>query len=323
VSSGSENQRPIQTRRPRGVQEPTQGRQPSEARQPPKPLEWLLKHALPRGPVSEGLLGDLFEDYQEWRAKGRRPAADARYAFAALQLATRYLARRMVRRLAGSPPPGHNPGLEPRGPRRPAAGAGSVIQDVRFALRSLIRNPGFSAVAILTLGLGIGANVGIFSVVHGVLLRPLPYPDSQELVYMAHSAVDGSYEFNVHTPGNFFDWQARSRSFSAMAAFRYTRATVLADGRAPVQILGVESAGSLFDVLQVPPLRGRTFTTAEDGPGPEDVVVISEGLWQRSYGGGAVVGSALPLSDGTYTIVGIMPESFAFPSSSCATFLKK
>ncbi len=296
------------------MENPSSG--PQKEHSPPGLFEWILTVALPPGPMAQGLLGDLSEEYQQWRIGGGPLLASARYAAVSTLLAIRYSARRAARRLTGATPPGRSPDAgfpEPAGRRM---GAESVLQDVRFALRGLLRNPGFAAVALLTLALGIGANVGIFSVVNGVLLRPLPYPDSRELVYMAHTAEDGSYDFSVHTPGNFFDWRERSGSFSSMAAFRLIRVTLVTEGEAPVQLLGTESAGSLFDVLDVPPLRGRTFSSKEDETGPETIAVISHGLWERAFGSRDVVGSTLHLSDGAYTIVGIMPDGFGFPSRS-------
>ena len=171
---------------------------------------------------------------------------------------------------------------------------GDVRQDIRFAIRSFARSPGLFLVALITLALGIGANTAIFSVVHSVLLRPLDYPESERVMRLGHSDLDGSPGMSVHTPGNFFDWKRGARSFESMAAYSYATASLLGTGD-PTRIQGARSVGSIFDVLGTPALIGRTFTDREDGPGREDIVVLSHGLWQRVYGGSDVVGESINL----------------------------
>ena len=133
---------------------------------------------------------------------------------------------------------------------------GTLLQDVRYGLRALHRNAGFAAVAILTLSLGIGANTAIFSVVNGVLLRPLPYPHAEQIYTLWHKALNGQYARGAVSPGNFDDWRRASTTFSAMAAYRWTNASLTGHGE-PTRLAGIRSMGSIFEVLQMPPLLGQ------------------------------------------------------------------
>jgi len=187
-----------------------------------------------------------------------------------------------------------------------------VLTDIRYALRSFRRSPGFLVVAVTTLALGIGANTAIFSVVNGVLLRPLQYPDAHRIVRLGHAALDGEYDMGVNTPGNFTDWRERSQSFQSMASYAQVTANWTGEGD-PERIVGYQSIGSVFDVLQVPPLLGRTFTAADDQPGREDIVVIGYGLWQRAYGGQDPIGRIMDLNGRALEVVGVMPPGFSFP----------
>ena len=151
--------------------------------------------------------------------------------------------------------------------------------------------------------------------INGVLLKPLEFADPDQIVTLWHAGLDGSYSQNTTTPANFYAWQEQaSSSFDAMAAYSTTGRTATGQGD-PEQLVGVISAGSIFDVLQVQPAFGRTFTIEEDRPGAEPVVVISFGLWERMFGSDPnVQGRALNLSGTPYTIIGVMPTSFRFPS---------
>ncbi|HET7620841.1 MAG TPA: ABC transporter permease [Gemmatimonadaceae bacterium] len=198
----------------------------------------------------------------------------------------------------------------------------NVLQDARHALRALRRSPGFTAVAVLTLALGIGATTTIFGIVNAVVLRPLPFHDPDRLVRV--------WEVNPHggdfltSDATYLDLRERNRSFLEMAAFSDTkRSLVLTDGCAPnatacepVRIQSAAVTSSLFPLLGVAPALGRAFTTTEDRPGGDNrVALIGHDLWARRFGSDpALVGRDVTLDDRIYTVVGIMPDSFAFPN---------
>jgi predicted permease len=183
-------------------------------------------------------------------------------------------------------------------------------KEVRQALRGLLRRPGFAAVAVLTLGLGIGANTSVFSIVNGVLLRPLPYPEPQELV-MVTSAFPGLdfAQFWV-SPPEYLELQERARSFSSIGAFRQGQVNV-GGGDRPERVTSATASASLFEALGVTPSQGRPYNAQEDLPGADPVVVISHELWQRAFGGDAsLVGRTILVSGVSRTVVGIMPPGF-------------
>lgn len=189
------------------------------------------------------------------------------------------------------------------------------LLDLRYTLRQLRKRPGFTAIAVATLALGIGANAAIFSVVNGVLLRPLPFPDPDRLVMLwERDLTDGAGE-GPTTPGTFSDWRRDATAFGSLAAFSITTRNIAGPGE-PERAVGALSVGSIFDVLDVPALLGRTFTTAEDRPGGERVVVLSHRAWQRLFGGDpAAIGRTLTLHDDAYTLIGVMPPAFRFPDA--------
>ncbi len=186
----------------------------------------------------------------------------------------------------------------------------TFLLDLRYGLRMLIQSPGFTAIAVLTLALGIGANTALFSVVKGVLLNPLAYPQSGELV--------GIYE---KTPGydkapieylNFLDWQRNSRSFESMAAYRHEDYDLIGTGEAE-NLSGYMISAGFFNTLRVAPILGRTFRPDDDQVGAAPVVILSGGFWKRKFGASPdVVGKPIILNGTAYTIVGVIPEGFNF-----------
>jgi putative ABC transport system permease protein len=191
---------------------------------------------------------------------------------------------------------------------------GSLLQDIRYGFRMLLRAPGFSLVCVLTMALAIGANTAIFSAVNGVLLQPLRYHDPERLVVIGHRPDDG-IGLNSTTPGNFYDWQRDATGFEAMAAWGGVERN-LSNASSAERVPGVISAGSLFDVLGRRALIGRTFTADDDGPGKPPVIVLSHGLWQRLYGDDrTAIGKTLTLGATAYTVIGVMPPDFAFPGA--------
>ena len=188
-----------------------------------------------------------------------------------------------------------------------------LFADVRYSLRLLRKSPGFTAIAIATLALGIGANTAIFSAVDAVLIRPLPYSDPDRLVLVWEDNSAAGFPRNTPAPGNYVDWKRMQHSFSGMAATRGGSASVTSDGP-PEQILGRRVSQNFFDVLGVRPAIGRTFTEEEDRTSAP-VILISDGLWRRRYGGDrAILGRTILMSDNRYEIIGVMPPGFVFRS---------
>jgi putative ABC transport system permease protein len=185
-------------------------------------------------------------------------------------------------------------------------------QDLRYAIRALGRNPGFSIVAILTLALGIGANTAVFSVVQAVLLRPLPFRDAGQLVQLWETGPWSGPRGPV-SPYNFEDWRRDNRSLPLMAAYGYESFT-LTGGAAAERLTGLRVTSGFFPTLGAGAERGRTFVPDDDRPDSR-VAVLSHAAWLRRFGGaGDIVGRTIILNDEPYAIVGVMPATFAFPS---------
>src|SRR5690348_3668377 len=190
-------------------------------------------------------------------------------------------------------------------------------QDLRFASRAIRRNPGFTSIAVLSLGFGIGANSSVFSIVNAVLLRPLPYHDADRLVMVWEQDAKGTDSFVA--PADFQDWRHRSASFSRIAAFIHTTFTITGGDR-PERVAGDLVSADLFDVLGVAPALGRGFGVEDEHQVPYQCVVLSDGLWRRRFGGDpGVVGQTLESNGRRLTIVGVMPEGFDFPAGLIRT----
>lgn len=182
------------------------------------------------------------------------------------------------------------------------------IQDIRYALRQLRKSPGFTAVVVLTLALGIGANTAIFSVVNGVLLNPLPFHNASRVVSMFEATPNFS-NGSISYP-NFLDWQRDNRSFEAMAAFRLTDGSITGVGQ-PENVRAQRVSATFFPILGVNPILGRNFTPEEDQRGAGATALISEGLWKRKFGSDRnVVGKRLIVAGQSHTIIGVIPASF-------------
>ena len=186
----------------------------------------------------------------------------------------------------------------------------TFLADVRYALRLLIQSPAFTAIAVLTLALGIGANTALFSVVNGVLLNPLPYPHSSQLTAI-YATIAGLDSAPIEYP-NFQDWQRDSRSFDSMAAYRNEDYNFIGNGEGE-RLSGYMISAGFFDTLGVVPVLGRTFRVDDDQIGAAPVVVLSGGFWKRKFGRSPdVIGKAITLNGTAYTIVGVSPDSFTF-----------
>jgi putative ABC transport system permease protein len=189
-----------------------------------------------------------------------------------------------------------------------------LLHDLRYAVRTQVKNPAFTIVAVMALALGIGANTAIFSVVNTVLLRPLPYKDPDRLVMVWEDATKAGYPRDVPTNANFIDWRDQNHVFEGMAAIAYDSFNLTGAGD-PERLDGRRVSASLFQLLGVDPQIGRVFTAAEDQPGSERVVILSYGVWQRRFAGDpGIVGKAISLNGASYTVVGVMPARFQFPT---------
>ncbi|HWS90077.1 MAG TPA: ABC transporter permease [Pyrinomonadaceae bacterium] len=186
----------------------------------------------------------------------------------------------------------------------------SMLQDVKFGARTLMKNRGFTLVAVLTLAVGIGANTAIFSVVEAVLLRPLPYDNADRVVMLwEHNRVRNRPR-NVVNPGNLMDWRDQSGSFEEVAAFVDQRYNLTGAGE-PEEVAGQAATPNLFKLLGARPALGRTLLAGDEAEGGENVAVISHGLWQRRFGGSPdVLGRTLSLGGNPVTVVGVMPPDF-------------
>jgi predicted permease len=190
-----------------------------------------------------------------------------------------------------------------------------LLQDVRYAARTLRNNLGFTLVAVLTLALGIGANTAIFSMTEAVLLRPLPYPNPDQLVMVWEDVRLPHYQNDRNTPapGNYIDWKAQNSVFSGTAAIGYRSFSLTGSGE-PVRIEGEAYSADIFSVLQIYPILGRAFTPEEDRPGGPQAAILSYGLWMSRFGGDhGIIGRPVRLNEESYTVVGVMPTGFAFP----------
>ena len=189
-------------------------------------------------------------------------------------------------------------------------------RDVRFGVRSLVHSPIFSVVTVLSLALGIGANTAIFSVVNGLLLRPLPYPEPEQIVHVWHTPPQQSFpgldRFSV-SPANYVDWKAQSSAFEQMAVYTDWGFS-LSTSNDPLSLIGAVVSSDFFSVLRTNAIQGRTFTPDEEQPGRDQVVVIGHGLWQRAFGANPnIIGQTLTINSRSFTVVGIMPAGFEFP----------
>jgi len=177
----------------------------------------------------------------------------------------------------------------------------TLLQDLRYALRNLVRTPGFTAIAVATLALGIGANTAIFSVVHAVLLRRLPYPEPDRLVVLREQQIHQSGEMGVAWP-TFLDWRTQAQSFQDIAGFR-TDHLMLSGAGEPEMLRSAQVSAPFFSLLGVRPALGRAFDAEDDRPGASPVALLSHGVWKRRFGGDpSVLGRSVQLDATPHTI---------------------
>lgn len=184
-------------------------------------------------------------------------------------------------------------------------------QDIRYSFRTIRRNPGFALVAILTLAIGIGANVAIFSVVHGVLLEPVPFPHPEQLVLIWETDMNRNVLRGTIAATELLDWRKLNQSFQELSGWRAMFYTITGSGE-PQQVWGSQVTGNFFHLLGVAPALGRDFQSDDEQPGHEQVTIISYRFWQGHFGGDpGVVGKTMRIDDQPYTIVGVLPRDFA------------
>jgi putative ABC transport system permease protein len=268
----------------------------------PRPLTRLLERVAPEW--SDSMLGDLREECARFGPRtGWR--ATVWLCARAVEIATQFLFYRLRQPLTRR--------REWRWQDSPAKGDGFMhgfLNDLHYGLRALAKNPGFAALAVLTLTLGIGANTAIFTVVHAVLLRPLPYADPDRLVYVEENNLKKGWESFSVSPPNFVDWRAQSQSFEQMAAingasFNYT------GGESPERLRGLSATEDFFPMMAIPPQLGRWFAAEEHQNGKNKVVLLTQRGWSRLFSSDrGVIGRTMMLNGEAYTVVGVLPEKF-------------
>ncbi len=189
----------------------------------------------------------------------------------------------------------------------------TLWQDLRYGARILLKKPGFTLIAVITLALGIGVNSAIFSVVNALLVRPLPFDNLDRIVALWEKVPSRGVERNETAAANYFDWSAQQSSFEHTGVYSWWSAN-LTGVENPENIQGYLITASLFDVLGVRPLHGRAFTAEEEQPGKENVVILNHGLWQRRFGGDpGIIGKTISINGRPRTVVGVMPPEYNFP----------
>src|SRR6266545_2117421 len=188
-----------------------------------------------------------------------------------------------------------------------------LFKDLGYGIRSLLKHPGFTAIAIITLALGIGANTAMFSVINAVLLRPLPYHEPDRLVSIWEESPErGMYQMPVSL-ANLRDWVDQNHVFEQISAYTFANLNLSGAGE-PARLLTVKASDNLFALVGATPQLGRRFLPEEDKAGANPVVILGHPLWQSRFGSDpGIVGKSLTLNDQIYTVIGVMPSSFQFP----------
>jgi len=259
-------------------------------RDPPRLARVLVERVLPEDARGRAIVGDLLEEFRRDDRPGR---AARRYWFHALSMAIRY-------RTVPTPQPvrEHSSMLE------------SILYDVKHAARLYLKAPGFALAVVATLGLGIGASTAIFSMVHAILITPLPLPDPGRLVWINETGHNGSF-ISTAWP-NYLDWRARQHSFESLALSREEPLTLTGLDRAR-RIRARRVTGNFFQTIGVAPAFGRALTDDEDKANAAPVVLVSDGFWKTTLGGDpSAVGRILQLDQTPYTIVGVLPAGFQY-----------
>src|SRR5438876_75308 len=191
------------------------------------------------------------------------------------------------------------------------------LQDIRYALRTLRKNPSFAIIAALTLALGIGANSAIFTVADALLWKPVPLPELDRLTMVFEQHEKRRDDWNTVAPANYLDWKNQNTVFDRMCFYRWGNANLTSAAGDPERVQSFLVSANFFDALGVKPALGRTFLPEEDQPGREDVAVFGFGLWQRRFAADPdMVGRSVQLDSRAYKVIGVMPKDFVFPMSA-------
>src|SRR6185503_7706732 len=189
----------------------------------------------------------------------------------------------------------------------------SFVSDIRYAVRNLIKRPGFTAIAVITLALGIGVNTAIFSAVNALLINPLPFPDQDRVVAIWDKVPSHGVERNEVAMANYLDWRAQSQSFEHLALERWW-STNLTAGDTPERVQGFLVTANFLDVLGVKPVKGRNFVEEENQPGKDGVAIITDSLWQRRFGSDTnIVNKTITTNGVVRTVIGVLPADFNYP----------
>ncbi|MGA2084473.1 MAG: ABC transporter permease, partial [Terracidiphilus sp.] len=193
-----------------------------------------------------------------------------------------------------------------------------LMRDVRYGVRTLARTPGFTAIAILVMALGIGANVALFTIVRSVLLKPLPFQDPERLVRLYEQSADDSFPYNDSAAGVFAEWKRLSHGFTDLAICGYGGYNLSGSGeQLPEAVRAATFSWNFLPTLGVRPALGRNFTASDDQPSANPTVLLSWGLWKRRFGGNpSIVNQTILLNAKPYTVIGVMPASFAYPEAA-------
>src|SRR5882724_1040110 len=193
----------------------------------------------------------------------------------------------------------------------------SFVQDLKYAVRGLAKNPGFAFISVVVLALGIGANTAIFSLVNAVLLRPLPFRDADKLVMVWESDQTHGVDRNVASPPALFDWRDQKAIFDDVAGWWYPQMNLTQPGSDPEQARAALVSDNFFSVLGAQPIIGRNFLPGEDRSGMPPVAIISDSLWKRKFNADPKIASKTIALDGNeYNVVGVMPPGFDFPNET-------
>jgi hypothetical protein len=269
----------------------------------------LFARCIP-GDLREPIAGDLHEEYLEIRQRRGTARANAWLWWQSLRLAVTF---RWERAAQGRP-------LPPIGDELRGLGHmwDGLRQDIALGARMLRRQPGFTAVAVFALALGIGATTAIFSVVDAVLWRPLPFPHADRVMSLAEQRPRESRWFGPIAPADYFDWRRENHSFSAIAAYTFTSPSsaynLTGDGE-PERVRPLEVTPAFFGVIGVTPAFGRDFRGEEERVGRNRVVLLSDAMWRRRFGADpSVVGHTVAFDGRTFEIIGVLPAQFWWPT---------
>jgi len=192
----------------------------------------------------------------------------------------------------------------------------TLLKDVRYAIRNLVKRPGFTLIAVITLALGIGANSAIFSAINALLLKPLPFPGLDRVVALWDKIPSRGVVHNEVAMANYLDWRAQNQSFEQLALYRWW-STNLTGVEPPERIQGFLVTANFLDAIGIKPIMGRNFAEEENQPGKDAVAIITYSLWQRRFGGDPnIINKTITLNSITRTVIGVMPERFNFPKGA-------